>query len=253
MGLGILSDHGFFTLCLVGVHDVLHVENDILSQPVIDDQVLLNIGLCAGGLDQVQDLVTGADDGIAVQLDTELVSHHEGLNHAGDLVIGHFTAPNLLDGVTTQNQDLAQNAQAVFVVVIGQEEGSLDTQNVGVLGPVLHILLIQGQNGRNLLLGQGNGLAVLIEDLDILQFCLQGDDGRIFFIDFHALGAHQQGHIQGGGQINGVLFFSGIGLCGLLDGLLMVVGNCQSSHGNHAQNHYEDQQHAEETFCCLLH
>ena len=273
MLLRILSNHGVLVIVLivdnavtigvlVGVHDVLHVKLDVLSQPVVDDHVLLNVSLSAGGLDQVQDLVTGALDSVAVQLDAEGIGEQEGGDHTGDVVIAQLTVADLVDGVAAQDQHFAQDAQAVFIVVVLQEERSLNTQDVGILFPVVQILLVHAQNGLDLLVSQIADRAVSHQDLDFLQFSFECDDGGIVFIDFGFV-CVQQSRCDRSEVERNFFFLRLFSGCGdffssvnsrIHDCFCLILSlSCERGHGDHAQQHRESQQHTEEFLCVLLH
>ena len=251
--LGVLSHHGIGVVViliddavaigvLVGVHNVLHVEGDILSQPVVDDQELLGVGHSAGLLDQIQDLVTGGLDGVAVVLDTQLISVVEVGDHTGQVVKGDSTCTDSVDRNVGHSQHFAQDAQAVFaVVIVLQEEGSLNAQQVGVGFPLIQVLLEQVQNLLLLLFGETGRGAVSIQNLQIIQFLGYCDDGGIFLVHFHAVSL-QQIDVLDCGQVEGLVGCCG---CGVLGG--------QSCQGCCAQNHGQNDQHAQQSHCNLLH
>ena len=251
-----LSDHGLLTGLLVGVHDIGHIEHDVLSQPVVDNHVLLSVGLCTGGLDQSQDFVTSVSDDVAVESNTQSVSVQEVLDHTGDLVIGDITGTNVLQGNVGQNQHFAQDTQLVSGIIVLQEEGGLCAQQVSVSCPVAQVLLVQVQDGALLLFGQSNGLAFSIQDLDGVQFCFEGDDCGIILVDVSQVSVHQRRSCEAGGrQIDGSLLFSsgGTGLNGGLGLCFLLAGSSKDSHGSHAQNQSQNQHHAKEALCGLFH
>ena len=251
--LGVGGDHGIgvVIVCvddavtigvLVGVHNELHVESDILSQPVVDDQVLLSIGLGAGCFDQVQDLVTGILNGGAVVLDAQLISIVEGGDHTGQVVKGHVACADSINGDVVHGQQFAQNTELVVVVIVGQEEGSLNAQNVGVVFPLVQILLEQVQDLLLLLLGQRHRVTVSAQNLHVIQFLGCRDDSRIIFVQINAFSL-QQIEALDCGQVEGV-----VNCCGCR----ILIGG-QSSQGSKAHNHGENDQHAQQSHCNLLH
>ena len=261
MLLGGGSHHGLLALFLITVHDIGHVEDNILCQPVVDDHVLLGISLSTGVLDQVQDLVTSALDGLAIDLNTNRIGVQEVLDHTGDFVIGDVTTADSVQRNVSQDQHFTQDAQIVLAVVVRQEEGSLHTQQVGICCPVVQILLIQGQNFFLLLRGQGNSLALSIQDLDRIQFGFESDDGGVFLVNLNIFAGHQKhvGKIEIKFDINSFqcvlvhrnFYIQFLGHFFSLHcdsiGLSCSSGQCQ------AEQHGQRQHQAEETLDILCH
>ena len=266
MLLRILSDHGLLAFCLIGVHDVRHIEGGVLSQPGVDNQVLLNIGLSAGVLNQVSNLITGSLDSIAIESDTQSVAVHEVLDHAGQIIIGHVAGADNVHGNAGQNQHFTQDTQAISaIVVVGQEEGGLNTQDVSIGFPVVQVLLVHIQHILDLLLGQRHGIALCVQNSHVLQLFGDGDNGGIGFVDLnigishhHRSGELNTFNLEGRCSLGFSLDrsfhsggFSSLGFdncCGSFHGFGSLCGN-----RNQTEDHAENQQHAENTHCVLFH
>ena len=269
---GVLGDHGLLALFLAGVHDVGHIEGVDMGQPVIDHQQLLGHGLGAGSLHQRQDLVPGSGDGTAIEVHAQHVAVGEVLDHTDQVVILVCAGTDSLHGHVGQSQHLTQDAQTVLaLIVVGQEEGHLDAQHVGVGGPVVQILLVQVQHGADLLGAQGHLLTVIVQDHHGLQLFLHQDDGRITVVDRALIHLDVAGQVdlQGLGVEDHfvrddelvVRLLLGAGLCAALvsgaglagHGSLCLGGRGHGRHSEHADHHGQDQQQAEETLGHILH
>ena len=176
MFLRILSLHDRFIL--THVHDVGHVECINLSQPVIDNQHLLNKGFGTGLFNQFQHFITAFCNRITIKLKAILISIIEVLDHAHQIIVTVFAASDIIYRISGQHQHLSQSAQAVFFIIVLEEERSLHTQKVGIVFPLIQILLIQIQNRLNLLFRKSNGLAVLVQDFHVAQFFFNNTDNR---------------------------------------------------------------------------
>ena len=269
---GVLGDNGLLALFLAGVHDVGHIEGVDMGQPVIDHQQLLGHGLGAGRLHQRQNLVPGGGDGAAIEVHAQHITVGEVLDHAHQVVILVGTGADSLHRHVGQSQHLTQDAQTVLaLIVVGQEEGHLDAQHVGVGGPVVQILLVQVQHGADLLGAQGHLLTVIVQDHHGLQLFLHQDDGRIAVVDRALIHLDVAGQVdlQGLGVEDHfvrddelvVRLLLGAGLCAALvsgaglagHGSLCLGGRGHGRHSEHADHHGQDQQQAEETLGHILH
>ena len=260
----ILSHHCLFVFLLAGVHDVRHIEGIVMSQPVVDDQQLLRLGNSAGGCDQLHNFITGSLDVCAIELNTQLIAVVEVQDHTGQIVNGHVTGADSVNRHIGQGQHFAQNAQAVFaLIIVVQEEGDLQTQSVRISFPVIQVLLIQTQDLLDLLCGQGDRLlGSVIPNLDCLQISFEGNDCGVFCIDLSVgVGQHDlvrevelklnfvsidSNVLQDRLHINGLFllcFFS----------MLMCVDIGHAGGNHQAEHHGQCQHHAEETLQILRH
>ena len=189
--LRVLCRHG--RSLLVHIHDIGHIKRILRCQPVIQNQQLLILGLCAGCLDSLDGVVALAAHGITIVLYAQLVAVHKGHDGAGQVVIAVVAVSDSINRNASQNQHLAQNAKTVFaLVIVLHVERKLCTQYVCICLPVVLIILEHNQNLLLLFCGQlflffG---AVCLGRLysNVFQFLLYGLDGRIRCINGCILG-----------------------------------------------------------------
>ena len=189
--LRVLCCHG--RSILAHIHDIGHIKRILRCQPVIQNQQLLILGLCAGCLDSLDGVVALAAHGITIVLYAQLVAVHKGHNGAGQIVIAVVAVSDSINRSASQNQHLAQNAKTVFaLVIVLHVERKLCTQYICVCLPVVLILLEHIQNLLLLFRGQlflffG---AVCLGRLysNVFQFLLYGLDSRIRCINGCILG-----------------------------------------------------------------
>ena len=272
----------------VRIHDVGHIEGVILSQPTVQNQQLLCLGLSPGGFHHFESLLLGGQNGFTIILGAKRVGISKVLDHADQIIIAVIAVSDRVHGRTRQNQHLAQNAQTIFLVVIKlQEERCLNTVNIGVIRHNLLVLAVQIQNCLDLLLRQSNRLAVLIEHGDVLQFLTDNDNFAVVFIDLRVLGNFDIAGAHAGdinlvrvelecevavrhGKNGSFLLRLFRSLCGggrvlcsfgcgsrvscSFDRCRRLFGfRCSRREYQQAEHHGKNQQHTQETSCCLFH
>ena len=221
-----------------------------MGQPVVQDQQLLCHGLRAGFLDSLHGFVTGSGDGRAVQLDAQGIAVHKVLDHTGQGIVGHIAGTDSINSSAAHDQHFAQDTQLIGGIVVIQEEGGLDTQQVDIGIPMIQVLLVHVQNSLLLLFGQGDGVALGTQDLHFIQLCGDSDDGGIIFVDLNTLGLQQVDGLDS----RQVDFFLSFGSCFRSGSFSLGLG-CPGGNGSNGQNHGQNQQHAKQSLGilhCLL-
>ena len=170
----VLSHHGALVRILTAVHDVGHIEAVHTGQPVVQGQQALGLVLSAGSLDRSHGVLRLSQHLITIILHAQLIAVHEVHDGAGQVIIGVLTGSDLVNRGTGQSQHLAENAKVILAVVVGQEEGQLNAQHIGIFRPILQILLEHTQHVLLLLLRQTNLIAVLVLNGDLAQLVRNG-------------------------------------------------------------------------------
>ena len=166
---------------LFGIHNVGHIEHILRCQPVIQNQQLLILCLCTGILDNLHCFIALAAHDVAVVLHAQLVAVHKGHNGAGQVIIAVIAVSDVVYCLSSKNQHLAQNAEAVLaLVVVLHVERQLRTKDICICLPVVLIILEHAQNLLLLLRSQllfGFGSVCLGRlDPNVFQFLLYGLD-----------------------------------------------------------------------------
>ena len=198
----VLSHHGALVRILTAVHDVGHIEAVHTGQPVIQSQQALGLVLSAGSLDRSHGVLRLSQHLITIILHAQLIAVHEVHDGAGQVVIGVLAGSDLVNGGTGQSQHLAENAEVILIVVVGQEEGQLDAQHVGVFRPLLQILLEHAQHGLLLLLRQSDLIAVLVLNGDLAQLVRNGSHHGVVHVGLRRSVSDLIGHSHIGVGLN---------------------------------------------------
>ena len=198
----VLGHHGALVLSLTAVHDVGHIEAVHTGQPVVQGQQALSLVLSAGSLDRSHGVLRLSQDLLAIILHTQLIAVHEVHDGAGQVTIGVLAGSDLINSLTGQSQHLAENAEVIRAVVVGQEEGQLDTQHVGVCRPLIQILLEHTQHSLLLLIRQGNLIAGLVLNGDLAQLVRNGSHHGVVHVGLRRSASDLIGHSHIGGGLN---------------------------------------------------
>ena len=166
---------------LTGIHNIGHIEHILRCQPVIQNQQLLILRLCTGILDNLHCFIALVAHDVAVVLHAQLVAVHKGHNGAGQVIIAVIAVSDSINRNASQNQHLAQNAEAVLaLVIVLHVERQLRAKDICICLPVVLILLEHVQYRLLLLCSQllfGFGSVCLGRlDPNVFQFLLYGLD-----------------------------------------------------------------------------
>ena len=198
----VLSHHGALVRILTVVHDVGHIEAVHTGQPVIQNQQTLGLVLSAGSLDRSHGVLRLSQHLITIILHAQLIAVHEVHDGAGQVIIGVLTGSDLVNRGTGQSQHLAENAKVILAVVVGQEEGQLNAQHVGVFRPLLQILLEHTQHVLLLLLRQSDLIAVLVLNGDLAQLVRNGSHHGVVHVGLRRSVSDLIGHSHIGVGLN---------------------------------------------------
>ena len=198
----VLSHHGALVRILTVVHDVGHIEAVHTGQPVIQNQQTLGLVLSAGSLDRSHGVLRLSQHLITIILHAQLIAVHKVHDGAGQVIIGVLTGSDLINRGTGQSQHLAENAKVILAVVIGQEEGQLNAQHVGVFRPLLQILLEHTQHVLLLLLRQSDLIAVLVLNGDLAQLVRNGSHHGVVHVGLRRSVSDLIGHSHIGVSLN---------------------------------------------------
>ena len=251
----VLSHHGALVRILTAVHDVGHIEAVHTGQPVVQDQQALGLVLGAGSLDRSHGVLRLSQHLITIILHAQLIAVHEVHDGAGQVIIGVLTGSDLVNRGTGQSQHLAENAKVILAVVVGQEEGQLNAQHIGIFRPLLQILLEHTQHVLLLLLRQTDLIAVLVLNGDLAQLVRNGSHHGVVHVGLRrsvsdlighshigiglnagSVHAHRAQRSAGDGErggehrIGGVVRLSDrgslLGIAGLRDSVLLLLAIC---------------------------